>query len=136
VHYFVYPPKNDSICTTKARQKRANPAPAAFRSPNSTYLIFEGVQYGAKILLRAFNMSDFTQRIFSELQNALPGADALPRAQLQAALESVVRRMDLVTRADFDAQAAVLARTRARLEALEAEVAKLERNIDPSPSQS
>ncbi|WP_339616971.1 accessory factor UbiK family protein [uncultured Gilvimarinus sp.] len=81
-------------------------------------------------------MSDFTQRIFSELQNALPGADALPRAQLQAALESVVRRMDLVTRADFDAQAAVLARTRARLEALEAEVAKLERNIDPSPSQS
>jgi len=81
-------------------------------------------------------MSDFTQRIFSELQNALPGPDALPKAQLQAALEAVVRRMDLVTRADFDAQAAVLARTRARLEALEAEVAKLERNIDPSPAPS
>ncbi|WP_339898016.1 accessory factor UbiK family protein [uncultured Gilvimarinus sp.] len=79
-------------------------------------------------------MQEFTQRLFSELQNALPGADALPKAQLQAALESVVRRMDLVSRADFDAQAAVLARTRARLEALEAQVSQLEGNIDPSDS--
>lgn len=79
-------------------------------------------------------MQEFTQRFFSELQNALPGADALPKAQLQAALESVVRRMDLVSRADFDAQAAVLARTRARLEALEAQVSQLEGNIDPSDS--
>jgi BMFP domain-containing protein YqiC len=76
-------------------------------------------------------MSDFTQQFFKQLQQALPGAEALPKAQLQAALESVVRRMDLVTRADFDAQAAVLARTRARLEALEIEVSKLEGNIDP-----
>jgi len=74
-------------------------------------------------------MSDVTQRFFKELQNLLPGADALPKAQLQAALESVIRRMDLVTRADFDAQAAVLARTRARLEALEAEVSKLEQTV-------
>ncbi|WP_041522094.1 accessory factor UbiK family protein [Gilvimarinus agarilyticus] len=77
-------------------------------------------------------MQDFTQRLFSELQNALPGTEALPKAQLQAALESAVRRMDLVSRADFDAQAAVLARTRARLEALEKQVAQLEGNIDPS----
>lgn len=81
-------------------------------------------------------MSDFTQQFFNQLQQALPGADALPRAQLQAALESVVRRMDLVTRADFDAQAAVLARTRARLEALEIEVGKLEGTIDPHASSN
>jgi hypothetical protein len=35
-------------------------------------------------------------------------------------------RLDLVTREEFDVQAAVLARTRARLEALEAKVAELE----------
>ncbi|WP_049722876.1 accessory factor UbiK family protein [Gilvimarinus polysaccharolyticus] len=81
-------------------------------------------------------MSEFTQRMLKELQDALPGADVLPKAQLQAALEAVVRRMDLVTRADFDAQAAVLARTRARLEALETEVAALEHTIDPSSRAS
>jgi len=35
-------------------------------------------------------------------------------------------RLDLLTREEFDVQAEVLARTRARLEALEARVAELE----------
>jgi BMFP domain-containing protein YqiC len=44
------------------------------------------------------------------------------RALLLAGFE----RMDLVTREDFDLQAAVLERTREKLEALEARLAKLE----------
>ena len=44
------------------------------------------------------------------------------RAMLLAGFE----RMDLVTREDFDLQAAVLERTREKLEALEARIAKLE----------
>ena len=37
-------------------------------------------------------------------------------------------RMDLVTREEFDVQLAVLARTREKLEALEARLAELEEN--------
>ena len=45
---------------------------------------------------------------------------------LRVALESALRRMNLVTREEFDVQTAVLKRTRTRLESLEAQVAALE----------
>ena len=41
-------------------------------------------------------------------------------------LRNALTRMDLVTREEFEVQAAVLARSRARLEELEARVAELE----------
>ena len=50
------------------------------------------------------------------------------RGNLRAAVSAALARMDLVTREEFDVQAAVLARTRAKLEALEATVAELERS--------
>ena len=43
-------------------------------------------------------------------------------------LQSALARMDLVTREEFDVQLAVLARTREKLEALEARLAALEEN--------
>lgn len=42
-------------------------------------------------------------------------------------LVSALRQLDVVTREEFDVQAAMLARTRERLEALEKQVAELER---------
>jgi len=47
---------------------------------------------------------------------------------IRALLSSTFTRFNLVTRDEFDAQSAVLAHTRARLEALEKQVAKLEQN--------
>jgi hypothetical protein len=44
----------------------------------------------------------------------------------RSTLEAGLGRLDLVTREEFDVQAAVLARTRAKLEALAARVAELE----------
>ncbi len=49
------------------------------------------------------------------------------RKNLRALLSSALARMDLVTREEFDAQTKVLARTRAKLEKLEQELATLER---------
>lgn len=57
------------------------------------------------------------------------GAHALGedvRRNLRGALTAALARMDLVTREEFDVQAAVLARTRAKLEALEKRVTELE----------
>ncbi|WP_263143956.1 accessory factor UbiK family protein [Pseudomonas sp. RIT-PI-AD] len=58
------------------------------------------------------------------------GDRPLPREEFQtqfkALLQSAFGKLDLVSREEFDSQMAVLARTRARLEALEAKVAELE----------
>ena len=48
---------------------------------------------------------------------------------LRALLTSAFSRLDLVTREEFDVQREVLARTRAKLEALEARVAELEKQV-------
>ena len=73
-------------------------------------------------------MNTFAERFLRDLQEGLATAgQQLPPKEFQAALQAVLRRMDLVTREEFDAQAAVLARTRERLEILEAELAKRER---------
>ncbi len=67
-----------------------------------------------------------------------PGLDRLQedfRRNARGAMESALARMDLVTREEFDVQAAVLARTREKLEALERRVDALERGEVPdSPS--
>ncbi len=48
------------------------------------------------------------------------------RKNLKALLNQQFARLDLVTREEFDTQSQVLARTRAKLDALEARVAELE----------
>ena len=47
----------------------------------------------------------------------------------RAAVSAALGRLDLVTREEFDAQAAVLLRTREKVEALENRVADLERRL-------
>ena len=61
------------------------------------------------------------------------GDSPLPRgefeAQLKVLLQSAFSKLDLVSRDEFDSQMVVLARTRSRLEALEAKVAELEARL-------
>lgn len=52
------------------------------------------------------------------------------RKNLKALLNQQFARLELVTREEFDTQSQVLARTRAKLEALEARVAALEARRD------
>lgn len=62
---------------------------------------------------------------FMQGQRELPGQEAMQQ-QIKTLLQSSFAKLDLVTRDEFDAQAAVLLRTRERLEQLEARVAELE----------
>ena len=72
-------------------------------------------------------ITDFAQRLLQELQKNLPQISALlPKRELHLALQSALSRLDLVTREEFDAQQAVLARTREKLEQLEETLANLE----------
>ncbi len=50
----------------------------------------------------------------------------IPTAELQALLQGSFSRLNLVSREEFDAQTAVLLRTREKLEQLEHQLAKLE----------
>lgn len=65
-----------------------------------------------------------------KISQAIPGgfgeAPAELKAQIKAILTANFEKMDLVTRDEFEVQKAVLAKTRAKLEALEAKVAEWE----------
>ena len=72
-------------------------------------------------------------KILDQIINSLRSSLPLHLAQdveknLRAALVSVFDRLNLVTREEFEVQSAVLARTRAKLETLEKQVAELEKS--------
>jgi BMFP domain-containing protein YqiC len=72
-------------------------------------------------------IKDLAQRLLDELHTQLPNTDQLlPKRELHIALQAALARLDVVTREEFDAQSAVLLRTRQKLEALEQELARLE----------
>ena len=48
----------------------------------------------------------------------------------RALMQSALSRLEVVSRDEFDAQAAILERTRARVEELEAELAELTREVE------
>ncbi len=75
------------------------------------------------------------ETLFKQFTESLPtGVLELHRdleKNLRMGMEATFKQMNLVTREEFEVQSAVLARTRARLEALEAKVAALESKILP-----
>lgn len=75
-------------------------------------------------------ISQLAQRLSQELQDALPLIGSLiPKKEFQLTLRSTLAKLNLVTREEFDAQAAVLQRTRQKLEALELRCAEIEQSI-------
>ena len=60
-------------------------------------------------------------------QQAMAKANQARQGQMRQRIQAALARMDLVTREEFDVQSAVLARTREKLQHLEARVAELER---------
>ena len=73
-------------------------------------------------------IDDLTRRVSAALP---PGLGVMQRDiehTIRAALQGAFARMDLVTREEFEAQRAVLARTRAKLESLEARMEALEKD--------
>lgn len=77
----------------------------------------------------------FLDALGQQASRLFGGESPLPRAELEAQfkvlLQSAFGKLDLVSRDEFDSQMVVLARTRARLEALEAKVAELEAKLTP-----
>ena len=71
-------------------------------------------------------LDDLAKRLAEGLPPGLQTLKADVESNFRAVLQSGLARLDLVTRQDFDVQAGVLARTRAKLEVLEARLSALE----------
>ena len=70
--------------------------------------------------------------VAKQVRDRLPGLAAVSsenfRNNIRALVESALAQLNLVTREEFDAQAALLVRTREKLDRLEAIIAELEKH--------
>jgi BMFP domain-containing protein YqiC len=73
-----------------------------------------------------FRIDEIARRLLDRVPHALRSVQADLESNFRAILRERLSKLDLVTRDEFDAQARVLERTRARLEALEARLAAME----------
>jgi len=75
-------------------------------------------------------LEGLTQK-FSALASNLPKGSEMPgQEQLKQILQSALSKLDLVTREEFDAQAAVLLRTREKVDGLENRMKEIEALLD------
>lgn len=81
----------------------------------------------------AFRIDELARRLFERLPPPLRSMQADLESNFRAVLRERLSKLDLVSRDEFDAQARVLERTRAQLEALEARLAALEGAPGPTP---
>jgi len=77
-------------------------------------------------MLKQNIIEDISTRL-NEVLASSPARDI--EKNVRAVLAGVFARLDLVTREEFDVQREVLARTREKLEALEAKLAELEKGV-------
>lgn len=76
-------------------------------------------------------IDELARRLFESLPSSLRTMQQDLETNFRAVLRANLGRLDLVARDEFDAQAKVLERTRARLEELERRFAELESKLPP-----
>lgn len=77
------------------------------------------------------NLDDLARKLAGAVP---PGVSALSvdlERSFRGILQGAVEKLNLVSREEFEVQAQVLAKTRAKLEALESQLAELEQRITP-----
>jgi BMFP domain-containing protein YqiC len=74
-------------------------------------------------------IEEMARRLFEGLPEAARTMRRDVESNFRAVLQSSLGKLDLTTREEFDVQAKVLERTRARIEELELRVAALERRL-------
>lgn len=80
------------------------------------------------------SLDELVRRITDALPEGLSRINDDVRKNLKEVISAQLARMDLVSREEFEVQSAVLARTREKLERLEAQVAELEKSASAKSS--
>ena len=78
-------------------------------------------------------------QIGRQIMEALPESAKQTQHEIEknirAILQSTISKLDLVSRDEFDAQVAVLMRTREKLEQMELTLSRLEKEVIPKPAR-
>ncbi len=74
-------------------------------------------------------IDDLTRRLSGAMPAAAKAMQADLEKNMRAAVQAALSKLDLVTREEFDVQSKVLARSRAKIEQLEKQVAALEEQL-------
>jgi ubiquinone biosynthesis accessory factor UbiK len=74
-------------------------------------------------------LNDMAKQFANSLPPAFKDLNVEAEKNFRAFMQSTFNRLDLVTREEFDIQMQVLAKTRAKVEQLEKELAEIEKNI-------
>jgi BMFP domain-containing protein YqiC len=99
------------------------------RAPNQAHVHPDGARRaGPRNKMNTF-FNDLQDKINQAIENS-PAKDI--ERNVKAMMTQGFSKLDLVTREEFDIQAQVLAKTRAKLEALELRVAELEAKLSAS----
>ncbi len=80
------------------------------------------------------SIDDLAQRLAALVPPGLAQAREDLAANFRSTLQANLRKLDLVTREEFDVQRCVLLRTREKIESLELQVRALERELDSTAS--
>ena len=106
------------------------PCPVLGGDTNTTFAPDWGLAFHPAVRYQTDMNNDSIQDLAKKLAESLPSSVRAVRDELEqnfsAVLKSGLSRLDLVTREEFEVQEAVLARTRQKLEALEARLAEYE----------
>lgn len=76
-------------------------------------------------------IDDLTRKLSRALPEGIGAFQEDVEKNIRATLQSALKKMDLVTREEFEVQKALLARSREKLERLEKEISALEERRSP-----
>jgi len=80
-------------------------------------------------------LDDLAQRLADAVPDGVRAVQADLEQNFRAVLQSMLGKLDLVTREEFDVQREVLARTREKIETLAERLAELESNLPGDSDQ-
>ena len=81
--------------------------------------------------LNSTSLDDLTRRLAEAVPESVRSFGRDLEGNFKAVLQAQLSKLDLVSRQEFDVQAALLARTQAMLTALEARLKELETKLNP-----
>ena len=81
--------------------------------------------------LNSSSLDDLARRLAAAVPESVRSFGRDLEGNFKAVLQAQLSRLDLVSRQEFDVQAALLARTQAMLTALEARLKELETRLNP-----
>lgn len=82
-------------------------------------------------MFEKINLDDLSRKLAEAVPSSLSDLGNDMERNFRGILHGALDKLNLVSREEFEVQSAVLAKTRAKLEALEAQVAKMEQRVTP-----